>query len=113
MRLRNERSGEIVAQRVALADNFLTRGVGLLRHATVAPDEGLWITSCSSVHTLGMRATIDLFFVDKSGTVLRIVPAAKPNRPLFACRGAKAVIELGAAEDAARGVEVGDRLLLE
>jgi uncharacterized membrane protein (UPF0127 family) len=113
MVLRNERTGDIVATQVALANNFITRGIGLLRHPAVGADEGLWITGCSSVHTLGMRATIDLFFVDKAGRVLRIVAGAVPNRLVFACRGASAVVELGAAEDATRGVQLGDRLLLE
>lgn len=113
MVLRNERTGAVIAKDVSKADNFITRGVGLLGRAAMTPDEGLWITGCSSVHTLGMRVTIDLFFVDKAGRVLRIVGGARPNRPMFACRGASAVVELGEAADASRGVVVGDRLLLE
>jgi hypothetical protein len=52
--------------------------------------------------------------LDKQGTVLRIVPAAAPGRLLIACKGAKAVLELGAApESPERGVAVGDRLAIE
>jgi hypothetical protein len=60
--LRNARSGEVLATSVSRATNPWTRGVGLLPRASVAPDEGLWIARCNAVHTVGMRATIDLFF---------------------------------------------------
>jgi uncharacterized membrane protein (UPF0127 family) len=63
---------------------------------------------------MGMRATIDVFFLDKTGVVLRIVPAAKPGRLLIACRGAKSVLELGARADSPeRGIALGDRLAFE
>ena len=109
--LRNLRSGDLLARRLVVARNPWARGVGLLGRATVEPDQGLWIAGCNAVHTLGMRATLDLFFLDEAGTVLKVVRSARPHRPVFACRGATTVVELGAAED--RDVFVGDRLILE
>lgn len=111
--LRNTTNGSVLARRVARADNAISRGIGLLTRAAVARDEGLWIAGCSAVHTLGMRATIDLYFLDKGNAVLKIVKAVRPNRLMVACRRAAAVVELGTAPDAARSVSVGDRLLLE
>jgi len=111
--LRNGTNGKVIATRIARATNFWTRGVGLLRHGTVSPDEGLWIDGCSAVHTMGMRATIDLYFLDKDGKVLRIVHAAKPNRLAFSCRDSASVVELGAGPEVGRDILVGDRLILE
>jgi uncharacterized membrane protein (UPF0127 family) len=114
MKLRNLRTGEIVATHVQSAANFITRGVGLLGRAAVEPHEGLWIRPCSSIHTLGMRATIDVFFLDRNDTVLRIVPAAAPGKLMISCRGAASVVELGSgSERPERGVAIGDRLALE
>ena len=110
--VRNATNGKVVATRVRRASNPWTRGIGLLGSARVEPDEGLWIDGCSAVHTMLMRATIDLFFLDREGTVLRIVCAAKPYRPMIACPRAKTVVELGSGS-AARDVLVGDRLVLE
>jgi uncharacterized membrane protein (UPF0127 family) len=111
--LRNATNGRVLATKVKRATNPLTRGVGLLARARVEPDEGLWIDNCSAVHTMGMRATLDLFFLDKDKRVLRIAHAVRPNRLAVTCRDAVAVVELGAAPEMGRDVLVGDRLVLE
>ena len=103
----------MIATRIARATNFWTRGVGLASAREVSPDEGLWIDGCSAIHTMGMRATLDLYFLDKDGKVLRIVHAAKPNRLAFSCRDSASVVELGAGPEVGRDVLVGDRLILE
>lgn len=111
--LRNATNGRVLATKVARATDPITRGVGLLSRAAVAPDEGLWIDGCSAVHTIGMRATIDLYFLDKEKRVLRIAHGVKPYRLAVACRNAVSVVELGAAPEVGRDVLVGDRLVLE
>ena len=60
-----------------------------------------------------MRASIDVFFLDKDGRILRIANAVEPNRLALVCRDAVAVVELGVQGAAARDVLVGDRLVLE
>lgn len=111
--LRNSTNGKVLATRVARATTPWSRGVGLLPRPTVAPDEGLWIDRCGAVHTIGMRATIDLYFLDKNNCVLKIASAVPPNRLAVTCRNAVAVVELGSDADAGRDVLVGDRLVME
>jgi len=111
--LRNATSGKVLATKVGRATNFVTRGVGLLPRAQVSPDEGLWIDRCSAVHTIGMRATLDLYFLDKDQRVLRIASSVRPYRLAVTCHNAVAVVELGAAPEQGREVLVGDRLVLE
>lgn len=108
----NAANGTIVATRVERAANPWTRGIGLLAKASVGPDEGLWIERCSAVHTVGMRATIDLLFLDARGKVLRIVAGVKPFRPIISCRHAATVVELGTLATG-RDVVVGDVLVLK
>ncbi|HEY0798647.1 MAG TPA: DUF192 domain-containing protein [Candidatus Baltobacteraceae bacterium] len=111
--LRNVSNGALVARRLQRASNAWERGIGLLMRSSVAPDEGLWIDGCSAIHTMMMRASIDVFFLDRDGRVLRIANAVAPNRPMLACRDAAVVVELGAHRTGARDVLVGDRLVLE
>lgn len=111
--LKNETRGTLIAQQVADGNTPWKRGLGLLPRVAVASDEGIWLRGCSSVHTIGMRATIDLFFLDSDNRVMRIVRDARPNRPVFACRGARTVVELGASPHSDRGVSIGDRLVLD
>ena len=113
MILRNVSNGSVVATRVDRASNPWTRGVGLLPRKVVQPDEGLWIDRCSAVHTMGMRATLDLFFLDKRGQVLKIACSVRPFRPVVACRDAVTVVELGAGAGNGRDVLIGDRLAIE
>ena len=110
--LRNERSGEILAPRIARASNAGSRLIGLLLQKSVASDEGLWIDGCNAVHTLGMRATLDLYFLDRDYRVLKIATDVRPNRLAEMCGAAKTVVELGNASGG-RDVVVGDRLVLE
>jgi uncharacterized membrane protein (UPF0127 family) len=111
--LRNATNGKVLATRVARATNFVTRGLGLLPRSAVSPDEGLWIDGCSAVHTMGMRASLDLYFLDKENRVLRIASAIPPNRLAVMCRNAVTVVELGSGPEIGRDVLVGDRLILE
>jgi len=113
MHLRNITNGAILATEVDRASNAWTRGVGLLPRHRVAAHEGIWIGGCSAVHTIGMRATIDLYFLDKDDRVLKIASAVPPNRLAVTCRNAVTVVELGASNELARDVLVGDRLALE
>jgi uncharacterized membrane protein (UPF0127 family) len=110
--LRNERSGEIVARDVARASNALTRLVGLLPKKAVGAGEGLWIDGCNAVHTLGMRAVLDLYFLDGAQRVLKIATGIPPGRLAEMCRAAKTVVELGSAPNP-RDIVLGDRLVLE
>jgi uncharacterized membrane protein (UPF0127 family) len=111
--LRNARNGALLATRVGCAKNPWERGIGLLLHASVKADEGLWIDHCAAIHTMGMRASIDVYFLDKSGRVLKISEMVAPNRLLLACRGAACVVELGAQDAEKRDIVVGDQLILE
>jgi uncharacterized membrane protein (UPF0127 family) len=111
--LRNASNGKVLATHVGRALNPWERGIGLLLRKNVEPGEGLWIDHCSAIHTMMMRASIDVFFLDKDGRVLRILVAVEPNRLALVCRDAVAVVELGAQGSVARDVLVGDRLILE
>jgi uncharacterized membrane protein (UPF0127 family) len=58
-----------------------------------------------------MRFAIDAVFVDRDGTVVKVVDSIPPWRTAGA-KGAKAVVELPAGAAAAAGVEPGERLQL-
>lgn len=110
--LRNCTTGEIVAQRVSSPRAPWERAVGFLRRRRVDPAEGLWFERCGAVHTLGMRALIDVVFVDRDAMVVRIVAPAGRNRVIAGGPSAAATVELAAGIVAGR-IRVGDRLRLE
>ena len=67
------------------------------------------IRPAPSIHTFFMRFSIDAVFLSRSGHVLKVASAVKPWRARF-CRGAYAVLELGAGEAGRRAITIGDRL---
>jgi uncharacterized membrane protein (UPF0127 family) len=94
--------------RARVADRFGTRGIGLLTRKSLAPDEGLLIKPCTSVHTWFMRFTIDVLYLDKEDVVVKAT-TLKPWRFSFGGKGTKNVLELAEGRIGAMGVKAGDR----
>jgi uncharacterized protein len=111
--LKNATTGEIIAENVRYADSWWDRLAGFIPKEIVAPDEGLWFRDCWAIHTMCMRAHIDVIFLDDKGRVVRADREVQLNRPVIACRGARSVVELGAGALEGRDLLVGDRLELE
>ena len=95
---------------VRIAENFLTRALGLLVGAPLGCSEGLLITPCSSIHTLGMRYAIDVVFVDREARVIRICDGVPAGRMRFS-RGAQGVLELRAGSATKHGLARGVELM--
>ena len=66
--------------RVTLAARFFSRLRGLMLAPPLAPEQGLLLWRCTSIHTCFMRQTIDVIYLDRSGMVVRCVPALQPWR---------------------------------
>ena len=99
----------VTCERCLLAERPLARMRGLLGRRDLAPEEGILLKPASSVHTWFMRFPIDVVFLDRDMSVLRVVPRLGPWR-WAGRRRAAAVLELAAGESERRGIEVGHRL---
>ena len=60
------------------ATSPLERMRGLLGRPPLQVDQALLITSCSSVHTIGMTYPIDLAFLNKDWEIKKIVKSLVP-----------------------------------
>jgi uncharacterized membrane protein (UPF0127 family) len=110
--LKNALTGMVIATRVDRADSFIQRAFGLLARPRVRPDEGLWIEHCSAIHTVGMRSSIDVIFVDDDRRVVQLERRLAPFRIMLTSRNAHSVIELGAGALELSDVLIGDQLEL-
>lgn len=111
--LRNDTTGEIIAANVRYADTWWERLAGFIPRREIAPDDGLWFRDCWAIHTLGMRAHIDVIFLDGDGRVVKTARRVKRQQPMVSCFGASNVVELGAGALDGRDVLTGDRLTLQ
>lgn len=102
----NITKNKTVSSNTKMADTFLSRLIGLLGRSELMPGESLLIKPCYSVHTFGMRFTIDVVFLDREGKVLKKVTL--PPWKVAGCRGAYSVLEL--PKDVSMEITVGDKL---
>ncbi len=84
----------MLASEAKVADNFLTRLVGLLKTPSLVEGEGLYITSCSQIHMFGMKYAIDVVFLDKQNRVVGLCDSIKPGQVSKLFGKAHACLEL-------------------
>ena len=99
--------------RTQVANTFFSRLVGLLSRKQLGPDEALLIVPCTSIHTIGMRFTIDVVFLDKDNKVLGISLHVKPYRMRWAPKGTVSVLEVSDGNVNSTGIHLDDTLLFD
>jgi len=101
---------QCLAERVVLANTFLTRLRGLLGRRRLAPSEALWLRPCNGVHTLGMIFAIDAIFLDKELRVVKLIENLRPFRFTAPSLRAYSVVEMAAHTVSRLPLQVGDQL---
>jgi uncharacterized membrane protein (UPF0127 family) len=109
----NKSKNTVLARRIFLADNPLSRMKGLLGRKALGVSEAMVIKPCNAVHTFFMRFPIDILFIGKDNRVIRVVCGLKPFRFSPACFSAHFVIELPAGSIQDSCTTPGDQLSIE
>ena len=109
--LRNGRTGAVLARRVAFAKTPGARAIALLARDVLRSDDGVWLEECSEIDTYGMRAPLDIFFLDAANRVVAAHLAIAPNHRAIRCPRASSAVQLGSASE--RDVRPGDVLELD
>ncbi|MGL5271520.1 MAG: DUF192 domain-containing protein [Selenomonadaceae bacterium] len=95
--------------KVLLAMTFWQRLKGLLGTGSLPAEQGLLLPGCSSIHMFGMRYPLDIIYLDRAGTILKVVAELKPWQ-ISGCWQAAAVLEVGSGTAARQGWQAGVRL---
>jgi len=103
------RNGEILFGQVRHARDFFSRLRGLLLTSPMLPDDGLLLSPCGQVHTIGMSYPIDIIFLDQAGCVLRCLSNVRPFRAASA-PGAVHTLEVAAGQIERLGIMPGQTL---
>lgn len=109
----NQRNGSVVSDNTLYANTWVKRLIGLLSKNKMKNGEALWILPCSSIHTIGMRFTIDVVFLDENNRIKKLVKAIRPYRFCSSFKGTKSVLELPVGTIASTGLQRGDKLLVQ
>jgi uncharacterized membrane protein (UPF0127 family) len=117
LRLRNQTRGTILCGRATVARGIRGRSRGLLGHHQLGPDEGMLFEAALLplmwMHTFFMGFPVDIVFLDRHSTVIKIHPALKPWRFSAIVFGARQALELSAGAAARAKTAAGDRIVLE
>ncbi len=100
----------ILATHARVADNSLTRLMGLLGKRAFPEGQALVLRPCSGIHTVGMRFAIDALYLDARRRVIHAVSDLGPWRfgpldPATAC-----VVEMPAGTIATTATAIGDEI---
>lgn len=90
---------------IRMASSKRARARGLLGRDGMSPFEALLIPRCRSVHTLGMRFTIDVVLLDRRMRPVDVV-TMPPRRLLLPRRRVRHVLEVAAGRGAAAAHEI-------
>ena len=98
------KTGEVIADKVKIAQDVESRARGLLGRLSLGKGEGLVIKPCGSIHTFFMKFPIDVIFLNKKNQVIKIGRAIPPWRIYGCLFGGFLVIEL--QSNALNGIEI-------
>lgn len=80
MKIVNLSNDTVLADKVKIADTFWNRLLGLLNRRSLEKGEALILKPSTAIHTLFMRFSIDVLFLDKNNKVIGVLPSFKPFR---------------------------------
>ena len=102
----------VICGNVEIADQFVTRFVGLLGRKGLAKNTGLWLNPSRGVHTFGMRFAIDVVALDSEMTVVGLHRDLRAWRIAATSSATRSVLELPAGHIDAFNLGLGERLSL-
>ncbi len=108
--LKNSTRKEVLATHVEKANSLFSRMKGLLGRSGLENHRTLWISNCNSIHTLFMKFSIDVIFVNKDLIVKAVYRNIKPGRFILPIWGASSVFEFSSKALKNKAIEKGDQL---
>lgn len=79
-KLYNQTKDLYVLNQLYYAKTFTESLFGLIPFESLSEHEGLFLPSCSSIHTCFMKFPINCYYLDKNFKIIKIVKNLKPYR---------------------------------
>ena len=108
MQAYNHTRQRYLAEHGPVANRPWARMRGLIGRTSLQPKEGLLLIGTKGIHTIGMRFSIDVLFLNADGWVIHSIHSLKPFRISPYVKNATMVIELPVGVLRETGTQVGD-----
>lgn len=113
MKAINKTKNTTIATNVKIANNMITRMVGLLLDSHLPEDKGLLIVPGKQIHSFFMRFIFDAIFIDKEGRVIHLIEKMHPWKCSKLVLKSKQVLELPAGTIEKSQTEINDIIEFE
>jgi len=114
MSIYNHNTKKEIPIRILSAASRLSKMVGLLgAKKSELENQAYFLRDCASIHTFGMNFKLDVYSLDRSGTVLEIVSGLKPNKTHKGLPGTKDILEVVHEGIDPKAIKVGDQLFVQ
>ena len=87
-------------------ENVFERTAGLLKFPPLNLNQGLLINKCNSIHTFGIKYSLDIVYLSRHLKVIKVVENIKPTR-MSLCFSAKHTLEMLTGEVNRLGIKKG------
>jgi uncharacterized membrane protein (UPF0127 family) len=106
----NRTRGTFLGVDIKRADRLAARMIGLYRHRNLSLGDGVWLVPCNGIQTVGMKATIDVVFLNRERRVVRVYENVRPGRVIFWVPRARSALEVPAGAVGSSETRVGDTI---
>ena len=108
----NRTRGTCLAENVLVARTHWMRLRGLMgtEKSAFQPGQALWVVPCRGVHTLAMRFSLDVIYLDRSSRVVDLQEGGKPWRFSPVRFRVASVLELPAGVIQGTGTVISDQI---
>ena len=110
MIIKNETKNTILVNQGKVADTFFTRLKGLLGSPPLEAGQGLLLKNEKSIHTFFMTFPIDVIYIDKDLSVIKLDQDMGPNRVGKFVTESAYILEVPVGTIASTDSQVGDRI---
>ena len=110
--LRNVSTKTVLSESVDRAATIWQRTIGFLLTPSIPADRGMWFERCRAIHTVGMRSSLDVIFLDRDRRVIALEANVRPNRPSVSRHRVVTIVECGHGFLDQHAIAVGDFLEL-
>lgn len=90
----NKKNDVVIANKVAVANTFVTRLRGLMFKKNFEENSAIMIFPCKIIHTFFMRFSIDVIFLSKDNMVLNIIENMTPGKISSLVKDSQTIVEL-------------------
>ncbi len=105
-----EKSKEFLLGHVIIASSFTKKLFGLIFAERLDKDSCFFMHGSNSIHTMWMRYSLDVIFLDEKDNIIRIIEKIPPFRFTPFVKNAKKVIEFYPGFIGLKKIKVGETL---